>query len=131
MTITMEYNGQMAEARECLREGLRIFEQRAGKNSRYYLHYLSKLANTYLTVDHEESVKLQKEALSILSPINEQNSSLYLKTAIELMITRFEEDLYNEVNEGLEKFGFKDAELAIYVIGRLSQVPCDDEPLLW
>lgn len=60
MTITMEYLSQTAEARECLRTGMQIFEEKCGKQSELYIQYLCKLANTYLTVDHEEALKLQK-----------------------------------------------------------------------
>lgn len=31
MTITMEYLSQTAEARECLRTGMKIFEEKCGK----------------------------------------------------------------------------------------------------
>ncbi|CAD8056091.1 unnamed protein product [Paramecium sonneborni] len=118
MIIVIEDMGSLEQAREHIKSGLQIFENLLGKQSEKYIQYLNKLANTYLQVDNQQAINLHKEALQIIGDMNENNFQIYLKTAIELMITqfnqKFDENLYETINIGLQKYGNIDSELTVY-----------------
>ncbi|CAD8141351.1 unnamed protein product [Paramecium pentaurelia] len=118
MIIVIEDMGSLEQAREHIKQGLQIFENLLGKQSEKYIQYLNKLANTYLQVDNQQAINLHKEALQIIGDMNENNFQLYLKTAIELMITqfnqKFDKNLYETINKGLQEYGNIDSELTVY-----------------
>ncbi|CAD8136879.1 unnamed protein product [Paramecium octaurelia] len=131
MIIVIEDMGSLEQAREHIKQGLQIFEQLLGKQSEKYIQYLNKLANTYLQVDNQQAINLHKEALEIIGEMNENNFQLYLKTAIELMITqfnqKFDQNLYDTINKGLQQYGNIDSELTVYYHVMMSHLFYDNK----